>query len=118
MMTAICAALLLVGGLAPVASQQPACFLGRVTGYVRSEYGPRTYDGTPIWTDEPIAAGSWDLPIDSLVEVEGLGTYRIADRGLLGSSGWVDVAVWTRAEAYAATGTRRICVYPPGGGGP
>jgi 3D (Asp-Asp-Asp) domain-containing protein len=90
------------------------CFEGRVTGYVRSEYGPLTYDGTPIGTDEAIAAASWDIPIDSSVEIDGLGSYRIADRGMLGSSGWVDVAVWSRPEAYAATGVRRMCVYPPG----
>jgi hypothetical protein len=53
------------------------------------------------------------LPIDAMVEIEELGVFRIADRGRLGSSGWVDVAVWTRAEAFAATGVRRICVTPP-----
>lgn len=86
----------------------------RVTGYVRSEYGPYTYDGTPIW-EEGIAAASWNIPIDSVVSVEGLGTYRIADRGMLGSSGWVDIATWSRQEAYALTSVRRICVFPPEG---
>lgn len=91
------------------------CSQAKITGYVRSEYGPFTYDGTSIWTPEPIAAASWNIPIDSMVEVEGLGTYRIADRGLLGSAGWIDVAVSSRAEAYAITGWRTICVTPPGG---
>lgn len=82
------------------------------TGYVRSEYGPYTFDGTPISTDEPIAAAGWDIPIDSEVWVEGLGTYRVADRGHL-APGQIDVAVWSRAEAYQATGLRQACVSPP-----
>jgi len=89
------------------------CQESRVTGYVRSEYGPYTSDGTPIYTDEPIAAASWNIPIDSTVVVDGLGTYRIADRGTLGSSGWVDIATWSRAEAYELTSVRTVCVYPP-----
>jgi hypothetical protein len=90
------------------------CQEARITAYVRSEYGPYTYDGTSIW-EEGIAAASWNIPIDSVVEVEGLGTYRIADRGMLGSSGWVDIAVWSRAEAYELTSTRTVCIYPPEG---
>ena len=92
---------------------EPYCYRGVVTAYVRSEYGPTTYDGTPIGTSEAIAAAGWDIPLDSVVSVEGLGTYRVADRGMLGP-GHIDVAVWTRQEAYAATGTNRlICVRPP-----
>jgi len=90
----------------------------RTTGYVRTDYGPhgRTFDGTSIYADEAIAAASWNVPIDSIVFVEGLGSFRVADRGGgLGSSGWIDVAVWDRATAFAITGTRRVCVYPPGG---
>lgn len=87
----------------------------RITGYVRTDHGTHTYDGTPIWTDEPIAAGSWNIPIDSRVCIDELGCYRIADRGSgLGSAGWVDIAVWSHAEAYALTSTRSVCVYPPG----
>jgi 3D (Asp-Asp-Asp) domain-containing protein len=86
-----------------------------ITAYVRTEYGPnaKTFDGTSIFADEPIAAASWNIPIDSVVEVEGLGSYRVADRGALGSRGWVDIAVWSRSEAFALTSTRRICVTPP-----
>jgi 3D (Asp-Asp-Asp) domain-containing protein len=90
------------------------CQEARVTGYVRSEYGPLTYDGTPIGTPEAIAAASWNIPIDSTVVVDGLGSYRVADRGMLGSSGWVDIAVWSRAEAYELTSVRAVCIYPPG----
>jgi 3D (Asp-Asp-Asp) domain-containing protein len=69
-----------------------------------------TYDGTSIWTDEPIAAASWNIPMGSYVEVEGVGTYRVADRGMLGSSGWVDIAVYSHAEALALTDVRTVCV--------
>jgi 3D (Asp-Asp-Asp) domain-containing protein len=86
----------------------------KITAYVRTEYGPRTYDGTSIYADEPIAAASWNIPIDSMVWIDGYGTVRIADRGALGSRGWVDIAVWSRSEAFALTSTRRICVFPPG----
>lgn len=95
------------------ASEQRYCQTARITGYVKSEYGPRTYDGTSIWTDEPIAAASWDIPIDSTVWIEDLGTFRIADRGMLGAAGWIDVAVDSRDEAYSITGTRLICVTQP-----
>jgi 3D (Asp-Asp-Asp) domain-containing protein len=80
-----------------------------ITGYVRGELGGWTYDGTPIWTDEPIVAASWNLPIDALVEIEGLGRFRVADRGHLGAR-HIDVAVWSRAEAFALTGVRNVCV--------
>jgi hypothetical protein len=32
---------------------------------------------------------------------------------MLGAAGWIDVAVDTRAQAYAITGVRTICVSPP-----
>lgn len=89
------------------------CQNARITGYVRGEYSPWTFDGTSIW-EEGIAAASWNIPIGSLVDVDGYGTVRIADRGMLGSSGWIDIAVWTRAEAFALTSVRQICVRPPG----
>jgi len=91
------------------------CAPMNVTGYVRSEYGPRTCDGTDILADEPIAAASWNIPIDSVVSVEGLGSFRVADRGMLGSSGWIDIATWSRQEASALTSTRTVCIYPPEG---
>jgi 3D (Asp-Asp-Asp) domain-containing protein len=91
------------------------CQDARITGYVRTDYSTRTYDGTHILTDEPIAAASWNIPIDSMVSIDGYGTVRIADRGALGSRGWIDIAVWSRSEAFALTSTRRICVSPPGG---
>jgi len=96
---------------------QSYCSDHRVTGYVRSEFGPVTYDGTPIGTSEAIVAASWEIPLQSLVVIEDLGPFRVADRGHLGSSGWLDVAVWTREQAYAITGVKHACVFPPGAGG-
>src|SRR6187399_1980936 len=72
--------------------------------------------GTSIYTDEPIAAASWDVKLGSLADIQDLGTFRIADRGHLGSGSplpWVDVAVWSRSEAYALTGVRQVCFRPP-----
>ena len=104
-------ALLPVDGTADAAAW---CQDAKISGYVKSEYGPRTYDGTSIWTDEPIVAASWNIPIDSMVTIEGLpSAYRVADRGMLGSAGWIDVPVDTRAQAYALTSVRTICVSPP-----
>lgn len=89
------------------------CQSAQITGYVRTDHGSHTYDGTSIYSDEPIAAASWNIPLGSYVDVEGLGTYRVADRGMLGSSGHIDIAVWTRAEAFALTSVRQVCVRAP-----
>lgn len=97
---------------APVAAER--CAVMRTTGYVRTEFSPWTADGTSIYTDEPIVAASWDIPLGSYVVIPDLGVFRVADRGLLGSSGWIDIAVWTRQEAYRLTGWRTVCVYLPG----
>lgn len=87
----------------------------QLTGYVRTEGGTHTYDGTPIGTDEAIAAASWNIPMGWYVEIPDVGTFRVADRGGgLGSAGWIDIAVWTRSEAYALTRRTTACVYPPG----
>jgi 3D (Asp-Asp-Asp) domain-containing protein len=88
------------------------CRTAQITGYIRGDGSPWTADGTSIWTDEAIAAASYDVPMGSRVSVEGLGSFRIADRGRL-SPTWIDVAVWTRDEAYALTGVRRVCIAPP-----
>lgn len=91
----------------------------RLTAYVRTEHGRYTYDGTDITTPEPIAAASWDIPMGSVVVVPEFGAYRVADRGGgLGSYRWIDIAVWSRAEAYAITSWPRFaCIYPPADGG-
>jgi 3D (Asp-Asp-Asp) domain-containing protein len=99
--------------LAPDA-REGGCRQMRITGYVRTEFSTHTWDGTSIYTDEPIVAASWDVPIGAYVAIDGLGVYRVADRGLLGSSGWIDVAVWSRREAFDLTGYRQVCVLAPG----
>lgn len=103
----------LIGALLLV--QQGWCQDMRTTGYVRTEHGTHTYDGTSIYTDEPIAAASWDIPLGWYAVISEVGVYRIADRGGgLGNQGWIDVAVWSRQEALAITGQRAVCIYPPG----
>lgn len=108
------AALLLVETLSP--TEAPWCGDTKITGYVRTDGNAHTYDGTPIWTDEPIVAASWDVVMGSVVEIAEIGTFRVADRGRLGNGTpmpWIDIAVWTRAEAYALTGVRRVCFRRP-----
>jgi 3D (Asp-Asp-Asp) domain-containing protein len=93
-------------------SSSPWCGPAHVTGYVRSDGSSHTADGTHIMTDEPIAAASYDVVMGSLVDVEGVGTFTVRDRGHLGNGNptWIDIAVWTRDEAYALTGTRNVCI--------
>ena len=106
--------LLVVGLLGP--TEAPWCGNVKLTAYVRTEFSPWTYDGTDVRTEEKIVAASWDVKMGSLADIDGLGTFRVADRGHLGNGvphTWVDVAVWSRAEAYALTGFRRVCFRRP-----
>jgi 3D (Asp-Asp-Asp) domain-containing protein len=101
----------LIGSL--LAEPSPSyCYEALVTGYVRTDHSSRTFDGTDISTSEAIAAAGWDIPIDSIVSVAGVGTFRVADRGRL-APGQIDVAVWDRPTAYSITGWRDVCVTPP-----
>lgn len=107
---------LVVGAAAAAPADAPWCGMARVTGYVRGEFSPWTADGTSIWTTERIAAASWDVRMGSLAEVAGLGLYRVADRGALGRGDpmpWLDIAVWTPAEAFALTSVRHVCFRRP-----
>jgi len=99
---------LLAALLAPVAAAIPrpasaqTTLTCRVTGYVRSQMSSHTYDGTSVWTREKICAASWNIPIGSLVRVNGLDfTYRVADRGGSLEPNHIDVLVDTVAQAYA-----------------
>jgi 3D (Asp-Asp-Asp) domain-containing protein len=112
LMAALLGALSLLGPTSAPASDA-GCRQMRITGYVRTAFSHYTWDGTSIYSDEPIVAASWDIPMGYYVQIDGLGTYRVADRGLLGSSGWVDVAVWSPDDAYALTGYRQVCVLAP-----
>jgi 3D (Asp-Asp-Asp) domain-containing protein len=114
MTTIIGAALIAFTSLAP--SEAAWCGATKITAYVRTEYGPYTYDGTDILTDERIVAASWDVRMGSIAQIEGLGVFRVADRGMLGNGHpmpWVDVAVWDRATAYSLTGVRHVCFRRP-----
>jgi len=108
--------LLIAGASDLQAELAPWCGETRITGYLRTDFSGLTYDGTPIWTEERITAASWDVVMGSIAEVEGLGRYRVADRGQLGHgtpTPWLDIAVWTSAEAYALTGYRHVCFTRP-----
>jgi hypothetical protein len=98
---------------ATMPTEAPWCGPTRITGYVRTDGNPFTFDGTSIYTAEHIVAASWDVALGTLATIEGLPhVYRVADRGKLGNGNptpWVDVAVWSRAEAYALTSTRHVC---------
>lgn len=91
------------------------CEVMRITGY--NAMGPGmndyTYDGTPVMTGEPIVGASWNIPMGAVVQIAGLGQYRVADRGKLGNGdpySWIDVRVFSAAEAYAMTGWRNVCI--------
>lgn len=86
------------------------CELYRITGYVRGHHSARTFDGTSVWTREPIAAASWNIPIGARVQVENVGTFRVADRGGGLGARHVDVLVDSLAEAYQLTRWARVCV--------
>lgn len=86
------------------------CEVYRITGYVRGAHSAWTYDGTSVWTRERIVAASWNVPLDAEVEVQGLGRYRVADRGGGLGARHIDILVDTVAEAYALTGERTVCV--------
>jgi hypothetical protein len=57
------------------------------------------------------------VKLGAIAHIDGLGAYRIADRGGGLGNGtpmpWVDVAVWDRATAYELTGIRRVCFRRP-----
>jgi 3D (Asp-Asp-Asp) domain-containing protein len=82
-----------------------------ITAYSVEQFGGYTYDGTPTRGNAGvIAAGSWNLPINTIVEVEGVGVYRIADRGHLGTR-HVDILMQSTREALNfGQQTRNVCI--------
>jgi len=89
------------------------CEQFRITGYVAGEYPGLTADGSTTTLDalargELLAAAGYDVPMGSFLDVDGLGVYRVADRGQLGYR-HLDLLVATRSEAFALTGYRRVC---------
>jgi hypothetical protein len=112
----VAASMLALTTATPMPAYSPWCGDAKITGYVRTEFSLFTYDGTHILSGEPIVAASWDVVMGSLATIEGLGTFRVADRGRLGNGTpmpWIDVAVWSRSEAYSLTGVRHVCFRKP-----
>jgi 3D (Asp-Asp-Asp) domain-containing protein len=94
-------------------AEQGNCTTYRITGYAASEYPGWTADGSTTTVGalnrgEPIVAASYNIPLGASVWIEGLGTYRVADRGYLGAR-HLDVLVWSRGEAFELTGYREAC---------
>lgn len=110
----VAAILLLVGQPSATHAQATSCELYRITGYVRGHHSPWTYDGTSVWTREAVAAASWNVPINSVVQVDGLGSFRVADRGGGLGRRHIDVLVDSVAEARALTGWRHVCILKSG----
>lgn len=90
-----------------------------VTGYVRTspDFNQLTADGTDIFTEESIVAAPQWVPMGSVVDIDGLGEFRVADRGGALGLRHLDVAVWSRREAYELTGCYFVTIirwgYPP-----
>jgi hypothetical protein len=55
--------------------------------------------------------------LGAIADIPGVGSFRIADRGGGLGNGtpmpWVDVAVWSRQDAYALTSVRMVCFRRP-----
>jgi 3D (Asp-Asp-Asp) domain-containing protein len=112
---ALLAACVVLGGGSPALAQgEPSpdatCSLATITAYSVEQYPGRTADGTPTPGNVGvIAAASYNYALGSYVTVEGLGTYRVADRGHLGRN-HVDVLMQTTREALQfGRQTRRVC---------
>lgn len=108
---ALSAVALLSPADAPPPAEAQACQSFWVTGYASSQFPGRTADGTPTRGNEwSIAAAHPRIPFGTTVSLNGLGTFRIADRGMLGYD-HIDVLVYSPAEAYALTGTYTGCTW-------
>lgn len=81
-----------------------------VTAYTAasSSYGP-TASGRYPRAHHTVAAYWPQLPKFTWVEVYGLGYFQVEDTG--GAIGWnrLDIFTSTNAEAYAVTGTYKVC---------
>jgi 3D (Asp-Asp-Asp) domain-containing protein len=98
----------------PAQAQQ--CETYTITAYAASEYPGWTADGSTttvgaLKRGEPIAAASYNVPMGAYVQVVGLGSFRVADRGHLGAR-HIDVLMRTQWEAVQfGRQTRTVCVY-------
>lgn len=89
---------------------QDNCSRATITAYSIEQYPGRTADGTPTPGNAGvIAAASYNYALGTIITVEGLGTYRVADRGHLGAN-HVDVLMQTTREALNfGRQTRLVC---------
>lgn len=79
-----------------------------ITGY--TETGNPTADGTPTTGQTwGLAAAHPSVPFDTIAAVDGLGVFRVADRGALGPND-LDVLVESSTQAHAITGSYRTCL--------
>lgn len=88
-----------------------ACMMYTITAYSVEDFPGFTADGTPtIGNAGRIAAASYDLPLGTYVSIDGLGVYRIADRGMLGHR-HIDVLMATTREALEwGRRQRLVCI--------
>lgn len=96
----------------PVVNDIHSCEKYTITGYVRGHHSNFTANGTSVWTRDYVAAGSYNLPFGTIVQVQfpsGPGEYRIVDRGHLNNR-HIDILVDTVGEALALTNTLTVCV--------
>lgn len=89
---------------------QENCATAVITAYSVEQYPGRTADGTSTQGNAGvIAAASHNYTIGSQIWVEGLGSYRVADRGRLGAN-HVDILMQTTREAINfGRQTRLVC---------
>ncbi len=66
---------------------QGTCSSATITAYSVEQYPGTTTDGTRTPGNAGvIAAASYNYALGTFITVEGLGTYRVADRGHLGAN--------------------------------
>lgn len=89
---------------------QAGCSSAVITAYSVEQYPGRTVDGTPTRGNAGvIAAASYNYALGTIITVDGLGTYRVADRGRLGAN-HIDVLMQTTREAVQwGRQTRTVC---------
>ncbi len=89
---------------------QQTCSSAVITAYSVEQYPGTTADGTRTPGNAGvIAAASHNYALGTYITVEGLGTYRVADRGHLGAN-HIDVLMQTTREALQfGRQTRLVC---------
>jgi 3D (Asp-Asp-Asp) domain-containing protein len=100
--------------LSPVSVQHShrLCETWYSTGYTPT--GNPTASGDPLSVGYTVAA-DYGIPLYTEIWIEGYGDRVVQDRGdglkpwKAGYVHWVDIAVWTKTQAYQVTGPRLVC---------